>query len=173
MTNIRPIKDFPGYYISDNGDVLSCRKFGPGVNLNSHARTLTPVKEDYLKVSLCRGGKKYNRRIHVLVANAFLEKHEGKLIVCHKDGNKHNNNVTNLYWGTYQQNEADKVAHGTRPMGELAVNHKYSKDTIVSILHKLKLNISMAKISRELMVPYTLVSDIKYGKSWKSVTLLN
>ena len=45
------------------------------------------------------------RKVHRLVAQAFIHKPEGvKLEVNHKDGNKDNNQVDNLEWVTHQQN---------------------------------------------------------------------
>lgn len=50
----------------------------------------------YCYVGLCRDNKKATKRVHVLVANAFLGVNLNKLQVNHIDGNKANNNVKNL-----------------------------------------------------------------------------
>ena len=47
---------------------------------------------------LCKGGKGYNRKIHRLVAEAFVQNPDNKPEVHHIDGNKLNNCADNLKW---------------------------------------------------------------------------
>lgn len=65
--------------------------------------------QGYLFVNLSKDGKNYKRRVHRLVANAFVDKpHDWtpgiKLDVGHKDDNPSNNDYTNLYWCTRAKN---------------------------------------------------------------------
>lgn len=59
-------------------------------------------------------GKVRNRRVHVLLANAFLFNPDplNYKIVGHKDNNKQNNNLSNLYWTTNQENTQKAVDDG-------------------------------------------------------------
>lgn len=52
-------------------------------------------------------------KIHRLVANSFLGPRPAGLDTLHIDGDKTNNAVTNLRYGTRSENELDKVRHGT------------------------------------------------------------
>lgn len=45
--------------------------------------------------------------IHREVAKAFLVKPPGKDLVCHKDDDRSNNTVQNLYWGSHKDNQLD------------------------------------------------------------------
>lgn len=92
----KPIRNYEDLYkISNLGNVKSLRtnkilKFGE--------------VQGYLNVSLCKNGKSVSKRVHRLVAEAFLSKKKNQNIVNHIDGNKQNNNVNNLEWCTQKDN---------------------------------------------------------------------
>ena len=61
-------------------------------------------KDDYYYVDLYTSQHKpVHKRIHRLIADAFLGKND-ELVVNHIDGNKHNNNIKNIEWVTAKQN---------------------------------------------------------------------
>ena len=91
------------YQVSNLGNVKSLN------NKTNHKKPIilkqTIDRENgYLTVSLSKDKKKKTYRVHRLVANAFIENVNNYPIVNHKDGNKCNNNSSNLEWCTYQQN---------------------------------------------------------------------
>ena len=74
--------------------ILAQRQGGKGYKEN----------KGYYYVTLSKENKIYKKAVHRLVAIAFVPNPENKKEVCHKDENKHNNNVDNLVWGTHQEN---------------------------------------------------------------------
>lgn len=78
------------YFVSTLGRVLSLQR--------RKARLLKQwVQHDgYYYVEI----KGIKRRVHRLVAQAFISNPEGKPIVHHKDGNRRNNKAENLQWTT-------------------------------------------------------------------------
>ena len=81
----KSIVDFENYEVSNFGNVRNIKT----------GRILKPSIDShgYYKVSLCKDKKQTTKKIHQLVANAFIENPENKSCVDHIDGNNLNNNV--------------------------------------------------------------------------------
>lgn len=102
---VKPIDDFNGYYVSNLGNVYSDK--------NGDLKLLKPwldSKGRYLMVSLSQDGKKNNRLVHRLVAQAFLPNPNNLPVVNHKDKNTHNPCVNNLEWCTTKYNVHDSYS---------------------------------------------------------------
>lgn len=101
---------YEGYYkISDLGRVKSLPRNGT-VNREIIMKPKLS-KAGYLTIHLRKSGYSKHRKIHRLIAMAFIDKVEGKEIINHKDGNKLNNSISNLEWCTYKENA--QHAHDT------------------------------------------------------------
>jgi len=106
----KSIINFEGYYeVSNFGNVRSCDRL---VNCSrGYSRRLWKGKilskivastRGYYQVSFCKSGIITKHYIHRLVAETFLlERNE---TVNHIDGNKLNNELSNLEWVTYSEN---------------------------------------------------------------------
>lgn len=68
----------------------------------------TYARNEYHTVQLSIEGGLKTVMVHRLVAQAFLDKPEGKDIVDHIDRNKRNNHVDNLRWVTAEENNLNK-----------------------------------------------------------------
>ena len=51
--------------------------------------------------------------VYRLLAENFIPNPDNLPLVCHRDGNSLNDNLDNLYWGTYADNTQDSLAHDT------------------------------------------------------------
>lgn len=103
-TEWKPIKDYEGLYMVSNTGLVKRIKFINGKHNFEQERLLKPIlnKDGYMFVRLCKDGKAKNKRIHKLVANAFLG--ESNLQIDHIDGNKQNNRLDNLEYVTPKEN---------------------------------------------------------------------
>lgn len=97
----KPIKNFPGYFITDDGKVISHKFKQPRVMKTYYQ------KSGYENVKLCRNNKTYGKRIHRLVAEAFLPNPLNLPEVNHKNHNPKDNRLENLEWCTRKENLYD------------------------------------------------------------------
>lgn len=90
---LKKITNFPNYLISTGGTVYSDKR--------TTRKPLSPRNlNGYNTVVLMEDGKQHVKYIHKLVAQEFIHNDdpENKTQVIHKDGDKRNNNVSNLEW---------------------------------------------------------------------------
>lgn len=106
-----------GYEVSDAGRVRSIDRIvrrSDGVMRRYRGRILKPspmAPGAYLIVGLGTGAGR-TKTVHRLVATAFCPRPDGADVVRHLDGNKVNNTVANLAWGTTSENRLDDVRLG-------------------------------------------------------------
>ena len=84
--------------------------FENGVIFNLNAKELKGMidKAGYREVNI--NGK--FERVHRIVSICFIENPENKPCVNHKDGNKLNNDISNLEWCTYSENTKHAYENG-------------------------------------------------------------
>jgi hypothetical protein len=108
----RPIADFPGYSVSNLGRVMQTG-IGQGRKVGRILTWHTQTSTGYANVRMMRGGKSHGINVHKLVTRAFLGQKPSGMVTRHLDGDKLNNSVNNLRYGTHVENTRDKKAHGT------------------------------------------------------------
>jgi hypothetical protein len=107
-----PAPGFEGHYlVSSEGRIRSLkRRQSDGSPIYVNWRT---DRYGYATVALWRDSKATQRRVHVLVAAAFLGPRPVGQEVRHLDGNRSDPRLINLAYGTRSENSLDKRAHGT------------------------------------------------------------
>ena len=102
------IENYKGYYqVSSDGRVKSLKRTRIGISnipVAVNERVLIPKEDNYKRVVLSKNKNKKTFSIHRLVAKAFIFNPKNKPQVNHKDGDKLNNNISNLEWVTASEN---------------------------------------------------------------------
>lgn len=105
---IKPIHGYEGLYAVDNfANVYSVRR-----DMKTLTKQINP--DGYEVVSLCRGGRCETKKVHRLVAEAFIPNPDCLPFINHKDEDGTNNLIENLEWCTPQYNTTYRGAHKKR-----------------------------------------------------------
>lgn len=124
----RSVYGFEGYYeVSNTGKVrgidrIVYDKNGNSRTLKGKEMKLTRTKgkdgNGYMVVNLRKFGVSEVSFVHILVATAFIPNPYNYPMVNHIDGDKTNNNVSNLEWTTYSYNNFHALHnHLRKPRG--------------------------------------------------------
>ena len=124
------------------------------------------LSQDEWGYLMCRVDGK-TRRVHRLVALAFIgEKPEGHEI-RHIDGNPKNNNVSNLRYGTHSENVLDGYSY----RGSVKRCQKLSISEAAMIKQLIKCGMANRRISELFSVSEQTICDIKKGRIYKGVAV--
>jgi hypothetical protein len=111
MSIWRPVPGWVGLYeVSDAGEVRSLPRHGCKGRMLRFGRS----HNGYPTVTFSADGRRHTRTLHRVVAEVFLGPLPRGMQTLHIDGDKNNNAVANLRYGTQSENERDKVRHGTQ-----------------------------------------------------------
>ena len=119
---MKPIPGYEGLYsVTEDGRVWS----EPRLSTNGRkcgGLFLSPgrLQNNHLMVSLRgRSGRSKTHQIHILVLTAYVGPRPKGLYGLHWDDNPDNNHVSNLRWGTPQENTLDSVRNGRHAASQI------------------------------------------------------
>lgn len=161
----RPVVGFEGYYeVSNYGRIKSLNYNKTGCSV-----IMTPCDaKGYLRIILCKCGKRKSMFVHRIVAEAFLPNPDNFPCVNHKDENPKNNAVWNLEWCTVKYN----TNYGT---GIKRRSTKQSKPVVAIDPVTLKIVLRFSSASEAYRNGYSNVSlsvrkgVLRYGYIWQYV----
>lgn len=168
----KPIPGYPGYEASNLGQIRSW-KTSKGIAKAPKILTCGIDTNGYRRCgAVDQYGVKKAKRIHILIMLAFRgSRPEGKH-VCHNDGNRLNNNLTNLRYDTPASNHQDAVKHGTIKIfyGEDHPLSKLSEQDILSIRNLYATgHVTQRELSEKYRVARPMIHYIVTGKTWQQV----
>lgn len=144
----KDVKGFEGLYeVSNKGEVRAKERNLPirDFTRKFHGHDMKPYDDThgYLQIDLHKNKKRYKCKIHRMVMETFNPVRGYKnLDVNHIDGNKKNNNLSNLEWCTRRENLIHAVNTGLRSQNIGLVAYKdgkeYHSNSIYSMYDILK-----------------------------------
>ena len=154
--------------------VKSCRG---GTVTRDNPRLLKQRLDDdgYPVVSIRRVGRKHSSvfRVHGLVLSAFVGPRPDGMECRHLDGNRQNNLLRNLRWGTRLENKKDSIRHGTAvvppQIGECHSNLKLSEEKVKTIRRRRLDGEKLQPIADSFGVSVGLISMICNRRIWTHV----
>lgn len=160
---MRRVKDFPNYAVTKTGKVWSYRR-KRWLKLNVDSR-------GYLRVDLPVSPCVYKHKlIHHLVLETYRESKPVGKICRHLDGNKLNNDLENLVWGTHKENAADSKKHGTFICGEKQGLSKLTWNDVAFIRWIYEFGIfSQRKLAKFFSVSQSQIWCVVNNRTWRNI----
>lgn len=150
----RLVHGFHNYEVSDFGEI---RRADSCLSIRQQI-----APSGYATVRLSMFGRAKTMYVHRMVLIAFNSQPAHGLQTRHLDGNKLNNSLSNLCWGTSAENAEDRRRHGTMPIGAKHWNTKVSDEQIVLAI-KNAMKSSLIKEAKLIGVSPSTLSMIRRG----------
>lgn len=149
------------YSVSDEGLVRTKK--------NGVIRRGRPGDKGYLRLQMSKDGVAKMKKVHLLVAAAFLGPCPDGMQCCHDVGIKTRNAKGNLRWDTPKGNQADRVTHGTASIGVANGRAKLTADDVRAIRARLAAGEAKKAVARAFSVSPIQIMRIATGKQWSHI----
>lgn len=150
------------YLIGDDGSILGPGSAGCAPKL---LRLMVNPRSGRLIFTLSAVRK--NFPVHVVVCETFHGPRPPGMEAAHTNGDKVDNRASNLSWKTRQENEADKVVHGTLRRGERVPTSKLTATEVREIRAAVARGESGRGTAARYGVAPRTVRLIVEGKTWR------
>lgn len=155
----KPIPEFEQYYL--------CSNIGQIKNIRTN-KLLSQYKNRYCNVTLSKDKVHIPMGVHRIVAMTFLENLNNKPYVNHKDGNRYNNNVSNLEWVTAKENSEHAISTGLHKIK--GVEHPLNKLSEENVLFIFNSELICKKLAEMFNISPSTCASIKSGRLWNHLT---
>ena len=142
-----------------NGRMVPKRKGGAEL-------VVTYAGNGYGRVGMSTPNGKVKVAIHTLVMLAFVGSRPAGKEVRHIDGDKRNNSLANLAYGTPVENARDREAHGTQPRGEKSAGAKLTFAAVAEIRLRSR---PIKEEAARWGVSLSAISHVRARRSWRHV----
>lgn len=125
------------------------------------------TSEGYTVVPWWSGRRWLYRQAHVLVLETFVGSRPRGMVCRHLDGNPSNNHISNLRWGTVQDNIDDRSHHGRTAHGSHHYKAKLTLAAVAEIRRRRATGEVAPTIASDFGIHPDTVYDIASRRTWK------
>lgn len=174
---------FEGLYLVSNFgrvkglDRVVLRKNQGTLNVRGKLLKVKTLSSGYYKVNLNCNGSAFSKRVHRLVASAFIPNPKNHKTVNHKNGNKLDNRVPNLEWCSLPDNLKHAKSMGLldKNLKALSKNNRsrrtLSDKKAKKALEMHKQNYTQVEIAKKLGVKTGAIFGLIHGISYKDIEI--
>jgi len=170
---MKPCPSWPGYYADQEGRVFSDKpirmskqpgqlhELKPSIDLNGYPSCCLSIKNFHKSI-----------RVHTMVLDAFVGPRPVEKECRHLDGNRQNNRLENIRWGTMTDNQRDRARHGTvtRMCGEKNGFAKLTWPLVAQIRNEYRKNVrgfTTPALAKKFHVSYSAIWYVIKRKTWR------
>jgi hypothetical protein len=165
-----PVPGYEGFYdVSDLGQVRSIRHMTSRGWRGGKILKQFKDSDGYYRVNLSRYGKVRSYPVHALVLRAFAGDPGPGQQGRHGPAGKLVNRITNLSWGSAQDNSDDKYRDGSMACGERQGSARLTTDMVLDLRARATQRESGASLAARFGISRTHVSRVVTRKSWAHV----
>jgi hypothetical protein len=164
----RDIPGFPGYQVSDLGRVRTRRPINGRGPLAEEWRLIrgNMRRDGYRRVDLNDGQRRVAKGVHWLVLSAFVSPCPPGMECLHDDGDKKNNRLDNLRWGTQKENAADRMRHDHQTWGQEINTAKLTEEDVRTARRLRRSRVHARVICERLGISQQHLLSLCNGKAW-------
>lgn len=174
----------PGWCAGDNGDVWSRVKAGsrwyPEGRLDNHWHKLTPQFNKETGYYLLTTSNAWDRKrrtfyIHKLILTSFRGPAPYRYVGRHMNGNKLDNRLENLLWGTKEEDRQDAIRNGVNNKGENNYKSALTEEAVALAKELRKTNMTYREITEIIKSKFNIkitesgVYQALNGNSWQHI----
>lgn len=149
-----PLPADPFLFVSEDGEVVSLHKSGRILKAS--------LSGEYQGVKVAG----VTRHIHRLVCETFHGPRH-VMVVRHLDGDRKNNRLSNLAWGTPLENSEDQARHGTRMCGERNPQSRLTRSAVEQMRQLRTTGRTFKSIAKQFGVSPMTAHRAITGGTWK------
>jgi len=160
----RPYLACKDYCVDKYGNVMSSKRG------DWRPMKIQTTRIGYHEARLSIGGKTKHISLHRMVLESWVGPCPDGCECRHLDGDKSNNSLSNLVWGTKLENAADSITNGSQIRGDRVCTTKLSDSDVRKIRSRLKRGESQTVIAKDFGMHMSTIWAIAHGKIWKHVS---
>ena len=159
------------YIITPNGDIYNTET---EMQLKTIIDTGT-IEYPRINLQINDGSSYTTQLIHRLIGKAYIPNPNNLPVINHIDGDKNNNEIKNLEWTTYLENNLHAFKTGLKPHtkgkeGSDCRFATYNDATARRVCELLQEGVPPKMVARDLEVGYSFVIGIRNGESWTYIS---